>query len=314
MTRPPKMTAQDMRRALLMHFQQRWAMLPEVTAATHAGQRIERRIDMLLVRRMPRRMSVIERLAVEIKVTRADFLSDVRNPEKQAPWRALAHRHAYAVPAGLVTPEEVPADSGLIVVGPIAQYGMTRVDFARRCPVGNDPGPLPTVTVMDAFHRATRGEALRCGYGFQAPGEADPDELRAQILRLKHELQLAQGQIYKARERVNEWRRRFARHELPACGTCGHQIHPPAKERAFMSGRWEHRDPEQAAACFELRVQVQLTADAARGYTYEGHEEYVRQGIGVPGPEPEDETQDTPEAPQDVSDPILTFHQVVTTA
>lgn len=283
------MTANQVRRALLTHFQQRWAMLPEVTAATHDGRRIERRIDMLMVRRMPRKPRELERLAVEIKVSRADFLSDVRQPEKQEPWRALAHRHAYAVPEGLVDVSEVPADSGLIVIGANLDYGFTSVKFARKCPVGNDPGPMPTVNLMDAFWRAARGEALRCGYGYRPPSEADPDELCAQIARLQHELLLAQGQVETARERVQEWRRRYALHDPPPCGTCGHPLRPDTG-KGFLSGAWTHKDASVAAACTALRVAAQRAADVESTGREQSPWMY-ESGYGVPGPEPAPEVE-----------------------
>ncbi len=99
------MKARDVVGALYQHFHPRYAVLSEVCArppAPTGGRR-----DVLLMGRSERRCDVLllgkdERIAVEVKVTRADFLADVRDPSKQATWVALTHRQAYAAPRGLV--------------------------------------------------------------------------------------------------------------------------------------------------------------------------------------------------------------------
>lgn len=50
----------------------------------------------------------------EIKVSRSDFLQDVRT-EKYKKYLGYAHKFYYAVPYGLVEKEEVPKELGLIV-------------------------------------------------------------------------------------------------------------------------------------------------------------------------------------------------------
>jgi hypothetical protein len=84
-------------------------MVAQAELATLWSEKRQRRVDVLAVRaaRKPR-IGPVELLAVEIKVTRADFLADVRDPHKQARWRDLTHRMAYAVPEGLVKADEVP--------------------------------------------------------------------------------------------------------------------------------------------------------------------------------------------------------------
>jgi outer membrane murein-binding lipoprotein Lpp len=282
MTTATTMTARDVLAALYRHFNGRWAMITEVTArapresveqllqraragedirAEHERQRErhrERRIDALLLR-MADVDGGIERLAIEVKVSRADFLADVRNPAKQAPWRAIAHRHAYAVPAGLVSEQEVPGDSGLIVVRP-AEWGPGTVKFARRAPsiTGHQPGPLPLKNVMDAFWRAGRAEALMKGLlnttadGVHVTGDAE--ELRARVAHLTRDVEAARNDAERAREQRDVWRRRYAAHEPPTCGTCGQPLHPGRSLRARRAGHeWEHRDEVHAAVCEGLR-------------------------------------------------------------
>src|SRR5215471_18295625 len=114
------MTAADMRTAIYRHFSPRCAVLFEIST----DQRLEtvmagetavdlhrrHRIDVLVIQRARRAdAGPLDLLALEIKVSRGDFLADVRDPAKQERWRQVAHRHAYAVPDGLVRPDELPA-------------------------------------------------------------------------------------------------------------------------------------------------------------------------------------------------------------
>lgn len=224
----------------------------------------------------------IERLAIEVKVTRADFLSDVRTPEKQAPWRELAHRHAYAVPAGLVRLDEVPAGSGLIEVTFREPGSRPSVSFARRAPrSAHDPGPLPFANIMDAFWRTSRLEAEAKGYGYEPHADDDPDTLRAEVKRLRHDLGLSIERESRLRERCQEWQKRWSRLEPPACSTCGKPLHiARGREARISNHEWEHRDEGDASMCLVLR-----TAAAERESTEEG---YRFRTTWVRGPEPAD--------------------------
>lgn len=59
----------------------------------------------------------------EIKVTRADFLKETQKEGKygflsgqRAPRKGIPHRFFYAVPEGLISPDEIPGYAGLIYV------------------------------------------------------------------------------------------------------------------------------------------------------------------------------------------------------
>lgn len=73
--------------------------------------------------------------AIEIKVTRSDFKADTE--EKRAPWRYYTNKFVYAVPEGLVAPDEVPDYAGLWYVdesgiGPSPwQHGVTVAKKAK---------------------------------------------------------------------------------------------------------------------------------------------------------------------------------------
>jgi hypothetical protein len=59
----------------------------------------------------------------EVKVTRADLLTDLRNAGKRAGYQALSQQFYYVLAAGIARPEDVPEDCGLIV----AEEGRLRV-------------------------------------------------------------------------------------------------------------------------------------------------------------------------------------------
>lgn len=55
-------------------------------------------------------------VAIEVKVTRNDFFRELNNPKKRESAESIARETYFAVPAGLVKPEECPEGWGLIEV------------------------------------------------------------------------------------------------------------------------------------------------------------------------------------------------------
>lgn len=285
------LTAKDVHGALYRHFSDRWAQLTEVTARPKPGvsRRLPgskpRRIDVLLVRAAAQLgADPFERLAIEIKVSRADFLSDVRNPHKQAPWRALAHRHAYAAPKGMIAAAELPAGSGLISVSRQSwDPRRCAVEWAVRArrPAGHVPDPLPLANIMDAFWRAGRAEARAKGY---ADLDDDPaiDDLRTEVARLQHELELAVNRIDRAVESRKHWQRAYGAIGAPPCSTCGHPLRPKLKGYSTL---WVHPDPHDAGACELLRRVAAELADAGQPDDYRS---FGGRYLRVPDPEPVD--------------------------
>lgn len=332
----PKVTADQMRRALYSHFIARYAVVFEVTARPEplpddtidayrrgeiryadlrAAGGSERRIDALLVRRTPRAKRAptpaavaayrigqgvphteamfevpgerlpadlrapipptdggLERVAIEIKVSRGDFLTDIRCPEKQAPWRELAERHAYAVPAGLVAPGEVPADSGLIEVRFDTERWSPEVKWTRRAPRGTAT-PLPVTIQLDAFYRWSRAEALTRGLAYDTRKDDDPEVMRAELARLRHALELAENRIDQEREKTDMWRTRCAALGRPACSTCGKPLYAGRDRWRALS--WKHNEADETT-CKVLRTAAAMQRDG------DNFIEHL-----VPGPEPD---------------------------
>lgn len=86
----------------------------------------------------------------EIKVSRADLLSDLRHEAKRAAYQWLCSECYYVFPAGIAEPDEIPAEFGVWVVhGDVAEG---RLELLR--PAQHQPCELP-FDVWMALARAT---------------------------------------------------------------------------------------------------------------------------------------------------------------
>jgi len=94
----------------------------------------------------------LEPVAHEIKVTRADLLSDLRHPHKRHAYRALAGQCWYVLKAGIAAADEVPAEFGVMFALPGGELDVARPapPRAMRLPLGTwmalaratpEPGP-----------------------------------------------------------------------------------------------------------------------------------------------------------------------------
>lgn len=300
MTSPERLTARQVEAALWLHFTgAAWAPLAEVTIEPDRvpyghpdwGKQRPRRIDMLLLRkaRKPERDGAIERLAVEIKVTRADFLSDIARPEKQQPWREFAHRHAYATPAGLVEPREVPAGSGLLQIDTSA-FGRT-VSWAKRAPYGDRPADLPNWLVMGLAYRLGYSEARLRGHTVRQQGAPDnPDELRAEIERLTAENRKLDKDLRKATGESKAWRIAAVKTGVP-CSTCRELLRPDRIRHGSFT-RWRHVNTTHDATCHLLRhaagVEAAKISAERNGRAADDWQRFLH----IPDPEPIDPLED----------------------
>jgi len=78
------------------------------------GSISERRVDLLVLGTAPSGGHKVT--AYEVKVSRRDFLADVKNTSKQRGARLFSDRFFYATPPGLVSQEEIPNWAGLVEV------------------------------------------------------------------------------------------------------------------------------------------------------------------------------------------------------
>jgi len=80
----------------------------------------------------------------EIKASRADLLSDLRNPAKRDAYRWLSCETYYVFPAGLAAPEEIPEEFGILTANGTVDEGM--LELVR--PARHAPCALPFAVWM----------------------------------------------------------------------------------------------------------------------------------------------------------------------
>lgn len=279
-----KVTEDQMSSWLWRHFVTgSWAVIPQATIsmrdvtggtptnvtdidgglADRVRDAMDRRIDLLLARksRKPEKTGALETMSVEIKVSRQDFLSDIRNPDKQAPWRSATTRHVYAVPAGLVQAEEVPPSSGLLWVSPPAhKHGVPEVVWVRKAPYVPGHAPrLPMRVFVAMLHRVTHFEGSTRGWGYRVEGSESVEDLRADLKAAKKATEKAENEARKAKATAEAWKRAYAitaKGGVP-CALCGEPIKP-----VFVKGEWfrewRHLNPEHAAPCAAAEEQTRI--------------------------------------------------------
>ena len=254
--RPVTMTAQQMRLALYRHYVGQYAVLFEVSTDARQeadGKSRQRAIDVLLVRRARRPgIGELDTLAIEIKVSRSDFLADVKDPAKQAGWREAATRHAYAVPAGLVRPDEIPAGSGLLAVRQFGD-GTCYPEWAKRVPYSG-MRPVPPWLTLALAYRMSEAEAKVRGLSSDVrhAGES-PEELRGALAKAIADLERVSQQHDRAILEAKSWRAAFAATGgIVPCKHCGEPVKPRSLRGGYFSF-WRHVSSEHEAPCEQMR-------------------------------------------------------------
>jgi len=259
-------TEREMKRALFFAYHERFAVLTEVCAYDPA----DRRIDVLL-------FHVKETRAIEIKVSRADLMSDVEHPEKQAPWRALVNKHYYAVPDTMeaLARQAVPPASGIIVV---TREGAGRWGVkVRRTPtyVNTSPDALPSKTVQAMFYRLAPLEAEKKGLSWvdaNSDGLAGGQgmDLPGRIARLEQDNSILLRRLEKRGDEIEGWKRRLAAAGPIECAFCGSRIVPNGRVLSARRGgvdapEWRHKDAASEDVCLALRRRVAVASAPTGG-------------------------------------------------
>lgn len=134
--KPPKLgyQATDILKALRKRHSnppKKWVFIEELRLGTgwsrwHMGSHMvkgEQRIDAVAFNTWSR----LEIIAYEIKISRGDFLHEVKNPEKRRSAMLLCDYFTFVVPKGLVKREETPEGCGLMTVD---DMGRTLMELA----------------------------------------------------------------------------------------------------------------------------------------------------------------------------------------
>ncbi len=105
------------------HNSPEWAFLPELRLGTGytcrvSGRRVlsevEARVDAFAINAYPSKRC--QRVAYEIKISRSDFTREICQPLKRRPALLLTNQFYFVTPAGLLKPEEIPQECGLMEI------------------------------------------------------------------------------------------------------------------------------------------------------------------------------------------------------
>jgi hypothetical protein len=108
-------TSKDIIKLLHMrHPRPAWAAFPELRCGTGFGKRSEQRIDFWAISCFP--SEGFTRVAYEVKVSRQDFLNELKDPLKRRGALLVSNQFWFITPPGLVDAAEVPIECGLMEV------------------------------------------------------------------------------------------------------------------------------------------------------------------------------------------------------
>ena len=148
--------------ALRRHCRQQGALyFEELRAGAGWGTDSQRRIDAWSIQTAPSKGNV--RTAYEVKVSRSDFQSDMRKPQKQRPARLSSNRFYYVAPEGLIKPEELPIWAGLMEAK--EWNGMHHVSVEIDSPFFDTEPPSWRFVVSLVRHAARHSGSERFGEG-----------------------------------------------------------------------------------------------------------------------------------------------------
>lgn len=223
-----------------------WAVLREVPAAPveQSGRLISRRADVVALRPSPDGIRVC---VIEAKRTRQDYLSDVRNPAKQAPWREIAHLHYYAAPEGLVPADSLPEGSGLLEVTRRRHtLGKDYDDLVETVASPESAGGVPDWLV------AFMAQQLTAVDGHVNAWSADSTEQErdtASARDLLSRVEVAEAAAARAASVAAAWRALAVTQGYHlACPHCGEAI-VPSRVSAGAFTQWRHLRPAPESGC-----------------------------------------------------------------
>lgn len=120
---PSRMKANDILEALMKQYtnygrDEKFAVFPELRLSTgyknNGNTSAEQRIDLFVMGLWP--SSNFEKVSIEIKVTRSDFLSEMKKPLKRRPALSVSNKFYFATPKNLLKIEEIPVECGLMEI------------------------------------------------------------------------------------------------------------------------------------------------------------------------------------------------------
>lgn len=113
-----KLTEADILAVLQDHYSgaERWAFFPRLRTGTAYGKDCTQYLDGWCMQLWAEQA----RLTFEVKVSRSDFLLELKNPVKRRIGLLLSNQFYFVAPKGLIKPTEVPIECGLMEVAETA--------------------------------------------------------------------------------------------------------------------------------------------------------------------------------------------------
>ena len=106
-----------------------WAFFAELRIGTGYGREAEQRIDAWAIALWP--SADFNRVAYEVKISRSDFLVEIKKPQKRRRAMMFSNQFYFATPIGLLKESEIPPECGLVEVQPDGRVS-TRIPAPHR--------------------------------------------------------------------------------------------------------------------------------------------------------------------------------------
>jgi hypothetical protein len=132
-------TANDIYHRLVLKYPaEQWLSFGELRIGTGYGKDAEQRLDFWTMHTYPSQR--FRRIACEIKISRSDFLAELRRPEKRRRALLLSNEFYFVAPHGLIRVEELPPEAGLMETH-LPGEGPTSIHVRVAAPWRDTPGP-----------------------------------------------------------------------------------------------------------------------------------------------------------------------------
>lgn len=96
------------------HSRDCWMWYEDLRTGTGYGESCEQSIDVWTMSAWPSHN--YERIAYEIKVSRSDFLREIKQPNKRALALLYSNKFYFVAPQGILKPADMPPEAGLVEI------------------------------------------------------------------------------------------------------------------------------------------------------------------------------------------------------